>query len=78
MIEITEMQKAAGETRHIKYSMNVSFIEGIELWMNIGGWFWLRGMCKRAVIDDANIIAGELDVCVVLCIDEKLCFEGMG
>ena len=35
-------------------------------------------MCKRAVIDDANIIAGELDVCVVLCIDEKLCFEGMG
>ena len=35
-------------------------------------------MCKRAVIDDANIIAGELDVCVVLCMDEMLCFGGHG
>ena len=35
-------------------------------------------MCKRAVIDDANIIASELDVCVVLCMDEMLCFGGHG
>ena len=35
-------------------------------------------MCKRAVIDDGNRIAGGLDVCVVLYMDEILCFGGHG